>query len=242
MTQPFRDRTVTVYRSALWPELELRYVANEGHVLIRSDDIYDVLSNAPYRGGASKANRFVNWKVPLTYNCSDPASMMREEMHLWGYPPDMAIGLQTAAHITHSAFAEENGDEFKLLVCASAGTGNAARAGLVRETFSAYVPGTINIMIFVDGKMTHSAMVNAIISATEAKSAALDDLKVKDYAHDRVATGTTTDTVLVAVSQSDTYAPIHQYAGAATTIGNAIGRLAYEAVYEAVRTQGEPLL
>jgi adenosylcobinamide amidohydrolase len=167
---------------------------------------------------------------------------MRNEFERWGYAAEGTIGLLTAAHITHSAFVEEIGDEFKLLVCASAGTGNAARAGLVRETFSAYAPGTINIMIFVDGKMSHSAMVNAVISATEAKSAALDDLNVRDYAHDRVATGTTTDTVLVAASQSDEYVPIHQYAGAATTIGNAIGRLVYEAVHEAVRTQGEPII
>jgi adenosylcobinamide amidohydrolase len=237
MSQPFRDTAVTIYHSPLWPELRIQHARE--HILVHSEIPYEVLSNAPYNGGFSRGNHFVNWKVPRSYDCSDPAAMMADELKTWGYPIQSAIGLQTAAHLTHASFAEEIGDEFKLLVCASAGTGNAARAGLVRETFSAYTPGTVNIMILVEGRMTPSAMVNAVISATEAKSAALDDLRIKDYSYDRIATGTTTDTVLVAVSQSDSYIPIHRYAGAATTIGNAIGRLVYTAVHEAVRTQGE---
>jgi len=238
MVQPFRGGGSTRYQSSMWPELDIRFATD--HVSIATGAIsYQTLSNAPYRGGWGSGSRFINWKVPLSYDCSDPSSMMRAELSQWSYDPATVVGLQTAAHITHMSFAEETGDEFKLLVCSSAGTGNAARAGLHRETFSAYTPGTINIMILIDGKMTYEAMVNAVISATEAKSAALADLEVRDRSHDRVATGTSTDAVLVAVSQSDRYAYTHRYAGAATTIGNAIGRLVYETVHEAVRTQGE---
>jgi adenosylcobinamide hydrolase len=236
MTQPFRNAK-SIYYSALWPELHIQY--SEDHVLVQSNDSYEVLSNAPYNGGLSSSRSFVNWKVPLNYNCSDPAAMMQAELRKWGYDPATAVGLQTAAHITHTSFAEELGDEFKLLVCVSAGTGNAARAGLERETFSAYEAGTVNIMIIIDGRMTSSAMVNAVISATEAKSAAFEELSIRDHSYGCIATGTSTDAVLIAVSQSSTYEQTHRYAGAATTIGNAIGRLVYAAVYEAIRTQGE---
>lgn len=236
MTQPFRQ-AAPIYSSPLWPELQIQYAAD--HVLIESKDNYQVLSSAPFNGGLSHANTFVNWKVPLNFNCSDPVAMMRDQLKTWGYAPESTVGLQTAAKITHTAFAEELGDEFKLLVCASSGTRNAARAGLVRETFSSYVPGTVNITIVIDGQMTSSAMVNAIISATEAKSAAFDTHQIKDFDYDCIATGTSTDAVLLAVSQSDTYPHIHRYAGAVTTIGNAIGRLVYATVSEAIRTQGE---
>ncbi|TVY04366.1 adenosylcobinamide amidohydrolase [Cohnella terricola] len=239
MVQPFRGGSAAHYQASLWPELDIRFAVD--HVSIEAGaPNFQTLSNAPYRGGWGSGSRFVNWKVPLNYDCSDPSAMMRAELGRWGYDPAMVVGLQTAAHITHTSFAEETGDEFKLLVCSSAGTGNAARAGLHRETFSAYTPGTINIMVLVDGKMTDEAMVNAVISATEAKSAALADLEVRDRSHDRIATGTSTDAVLIAVSQSDQYSSIHRYAGSVTTIGNAIGRLVYETVHEAVRTQGEP--
>lgn len=236
MTQPFRNIQSSYY-SALWPELLIQY--SEDHILVQSNDSYDVLSNAPYHGGLSSGSTFVNWKVPLNYDCSDPAVMMQAELRKWGYDPATAVGLQTAAHITHTSFAERQGDEFKLLVCASAGTGNAARAGLERETFSAYEPGTVNIMIIIDGRMTSSAMVNAVISATEAKSAAFEELGIRDHSYGCTATGTTTDAVLIAVSQSESYVHTHRYAGAATTIGNVIGQLVYGTVHEAIRTQGE---
>ncbi|MFB9277767.1 adenosylcobinamide amidohydrolase [Cohnella cellulosilytica] len=236
-TQPFR-RGAASYASPLWPELSIRYETD--HISIACGRSYETLSNAPYRGGPGSGERFVNWKVPLNYDCADPAAMMHEALIRWGYDPAKAVGLQTAAHLTHAAFAEEAGDECRLLVCASAGTGNAARAGLARETFSAYEPGTVNLIVLVDGKMTESARVNAVITATEAKSAAFADLDVRDRSLGRTATGTSTDAVLVAVSQSERSRYVHRYAGAATTIGNAIGRLVYAAVHEAVRTQGEP--
>jgi len=236
MSQPFRDGA-SIYRSSLWPELDIRYYADR--ISIEAADRYETLSNAPYRGGPENGRRFVNWKVPLDYDCTDPVAMMREALVGWGYDADDAVGLQTAAHLTHASFAEENGDEFKLLVCATAGTGNAARAGEPRETFPAYAPGTVNVIVVVDGRMTPSARVNAIIAATEAKSAAFADLNVRDHSSGSVATGTTTDAVLLAVSQSGAYAAEHRYAGVATTIGNAIGRLVYRTVSEAVSTQGE---
>ncbi|WP_372632253.1 adenosylcobinamide amidohydrolase [Cohnella sp.] len=237
MTQPFRGGADS-YSSPLWPELRIGF--RQDHLSVECGRVYQTLSNAPYRGGPGRGERFVNWKVPLSYDCTDPSAMMREALLGWGYDPESAVGLQTAAHLTHASFFEEAGDECRLLVCASAGTGNAARAGMARETFSAYEPGTVNLIVMVDGQMTESAMVNAVISATEAKSAAFADLDIRDHSHGCPATGTSTDAALVAVSQSDRYRHVHRYAGAATTIGNAIGRLVYAAVHEAVRTQGEP--
>jgi len=236
MIQPFCNECST-YSSPLWPELLIQYAVD--HVVIQSKETFEVLSNAPYNGGLSKGNKFVNWKVPLNYDCTDPASMMETRLKQWGYNPASTVGLQTAAHIKHTSFAEETGDEFKLLVCASSGTGNAVRAGLERETFSAYELGTINIIILIDGRLTSSAMVNAVISATEAKSAVFEELRIRDQSYDCIATGTSTDAVLIAVSQSNTYEKTHRYAGAVTTIGNAIGRLVYAVVHETIRTQGE---
>ncbi|MFC4596648.1 adenosylcobinamide amidohydrolase [Cohnella hongkongensis] len=237
MTQPFRGGADS-YSSPLWPELRIGF--RQDHLSVECGRIYQTLSNAPYRGGPGSGERFVNWKVPLDYDCSDPSEMMRQALIRWGYDPASTIGLQTAANIAHTSIVEEAGDECRLLVCASVGTGNAARAGVARETFPAYAPGTVNLVLLIDGRMTESAMVNAVISATEAKSAAFADLDVRDRSCGRVATGTSTDAVLVAVSQSERYRRIHRYAGAATTIGNALGRLVYAAVREAASSQGEP--
>ncbi|MNN81267.1 Adenosylcobinamide amidohydrolase [compost metagenome] len=94
----------------------------------------------------------------------------------------------------------------------------------------AYRPGTINIMLGIDGLLTPAAMVNAVMTAAEAKAAALADLGITDPENGLIATGTTTDAVVLAVSGSRRYGAEHVYAGTATDLGGAIGRLVYAAV------------
>ncbi|MFS0837663.1 adenosylcobinamide amidohydrolase [Paenibacillus sp. 1P03SA] len=107
------------------------------------------------------------------------------------------------------------------------GYSNMARAGRGLPA-SALFPGTINIIVAVEGELTDEAMVNAVITATEAKAAALQDLGValKDGSG---ATGTTTDAVLIAATQRGR---LHRYAGTATYLGHMIGRTVYDAAMQ----------
>lgn len=234
MAQPFREGKY--FDSAVWPELQLFYHGD--YLLIRSESSLETISSALWRGGNSLARCFINGRVPLEFRSDHPKEMLHRQINEWGYPPNETVGMLTAARLTHASVYEESGDQFRLLCCATAGTGNGARAGVYRPTFAAYQPGTINLFLFIDGKLTSAAMVNAIMTSTEAKCAALQDLHITDKEM-RIVTGTTSDAVCLAVSQSDHYTGTHEYAGTATTIGNAIGRLVYQAVYEAVSTQKE---
>jgi adenosylcobinamide hydrolase len=236
MTQPFRTGS-GVFHSYFCGGLSVRL--EEDHIIMQSEEPANVLSSAVYGGGLGHARSFVNWKVPLSYNGSDPAQDLGKRLNHWGYSPEWSVGLITAAKLTHASIIETDGDCFSILCCTTAGTGNAARAGLSRPVYPAYSVGTINSFLFIDGRMTPSAMVNAVIAATEAKTAALQDLGIMDPLHGREATGTTTDSVVIAVSQSVRYNELHHYAGAATTIGDSICKLVYESVHESVRTQKE---
>lgn len=201
-----------------------------------------VWSSAVWNGGSKLASRIMNRMVRTGFDCSDPVAYMQEICLQQGYAPATTVGLMTAAKVTHASVMEEQGDGFSLLCVTTAGTGNAARAGLPRQVFSAYEtlkPGTINTIIVLDGKLAEAAVWNAVITATEAKCAALDDLRVIDKETDRVATGTTTDAVAIAIVDSGRYEAVHRYAGTATTLGAAMGRLVYGTVAEAVRTQRE---
>ncbi|GLX70768.1 adenosylcobinamide amidohydrolase [Paenibacillus glycanilyticus] len=235
MSQPFRQGDK--YDSKIWEGVWLRLL--EDRVVIHSPRKLTTLSNAIHTGGLAEADTIVNWKVPLDYAGTDPAKDTSDQLATWGYAPERTIGLLTAAKLTHASVAEMEGDCFKLVCVTTAGTRNAARAGLPRNTFSAYSAGTINTVLLVDGQMTESAMTNAVITYAEAKAAALQDLQLNDSETNRIATGTTTDTVVVGVSGNAVYSAVHAYAGTATTIGNAIGRLVYETVLEACRTQHE---
>ncbi|MEK3882276.1 adenosylcobinamide amidohydrolase [Paenibacillus sp. PL2-23] len=235
MTQPFRRQSV--YHSSLWPELSL--LLRENRIELRLPRAWHMLSSAILPGGFSYADAIVNWKVPLNYRCGDPVTDLIQQCAEWGFPSETTIGFMTAAKLTHASVMESEGDGFKLLCCATAGTRNAARAGLPRETYSAYSPGTINIVLLIDGRLTEAAMVNAVITATEAKAAALADLGIREHGNGQPATGTTTDALAIGVSQDASRGPAHAYAGVATTIGCAIGEAVYAAVRESVRTQHE---
>lgn len=236
MTQPFRREGQNVYQHETWPELICSY--RQDHLVLCSKQPLLTMSSALWRGGTEYATHFINGRVPLDYRCDDPQDMLRQQIVKWGYPKERSVGLLTAAKLTHAAFFAEMGDQFRILTCATAGTGNSARAGQMRPTFSAYQTGTINIFVMMDARLTPSAMVNALMTATEAKCAALQDLQIQDR-YGGIATGTTSDAIVLASTQNETYSGQHAYAGTATTIGNAIGRLVYQSVYEAVLTQKE---
>jgi len=236
MTQPFRGGETIRYRPASWPELAIEYLP-DGIAFSGFGTAY-CASSAFYNGGMREASAILNRKVPLNYVCDEPVQEMRSYMEAQRFDADRTIGLLTAAKLTHASIQEETGDWFRLVVCATAGTRNAAKAGVARAAYPAYRPGTINTVVLIDGRMTEAAMLNALTTATEAKSAALRDADIRDEFNASLhATGTTTDAVVAAVTQRADHPMVHAYAGCASEIGNAIGRLVYEAVLEAVRTQ-----
>ncbi|MUT67031.1 adenosylcobinamide amidohydrolase [Paenibacillus sp. NEAU-GSW1] len=236
MVQPFRSRTA--YHSELWKGVKIELADGE-RIVVSCPAPLRTLSSAVHLGGFAAANHIVNWKVPLSYKGADPGADAEVQLAKWGLNAVETVCLLTAAKLTHASVAEEDGDCFKLVCCTTSGTSNGARAGMSRKSFSAYAPGTINTVLLIDGHMSDSAMVNAVIQASEAKAAALQDLGIADAENGSIATGTTTDAIVVGVSGRGYNGAVHAYAGAATTIGNAIGRLVYETVYEASRTQLE---
>ncbi|AJY76659.1 adenosylcobinamide amidohydrolase [Paenibacillus beijingensis] len=237
MSQPFR--TAAEYRSKYIEGLVLAY--SEERIVLESAMPLQTLGNAVFGGGLATVNRFVNWKVPRSYRGNDPNGDAAEAVRSWGFNPKRTSVLLTAAKLSHASVEETAGDRFSLLICTTAGTSNAARAGSVRTLFPAYgyMPGTINSFIYIDGALTQAAMINALMTAVEAKAAALQDAGIKDADTGLTATGTTSDAILLGVTGSSAYGAVHAYAGTATTIGGAVAEAVYRTVLEAVMTQHE---
>lgn len=237
MSQPFRGVRTTFHSSAC-PDIAL--LLTDDRLAFKLNGGYLTLSSAVHGGGFGSATRIVNWKVPLDYAGADPVRDFHAKLREWAYPPEATLGFLTAAKLTHASVMEAEGSSYGVLCCATAGTGNALRTGLPHATYPDYEPGTINVFVCIDGKMSPGAMTNAVITATEAKAAALQACGIVDPAHGLPATGTSTDAIAIAVSQSDRFALTHLYSGGATKLGNAIACLVYDTVYEAVSTQAEP--
>ncbi|WP_160032233.1 adenosylcobinamide amidohydrolase [Paenibacillus sp. An7] len=230
-----------LYSSRHWPGMTIsRY---ERHLLLTSPQMLDTISSSIYGGGMNRLSRAVNIYVDRHYDSSDPVRDIQELLEKWGYPAQQTAGLLTAVKLEHASIMEDETDGAVLLCCTTAGVSNGARAGSKRTVFNAgYTPGTINIMLFIAGKLTPYALVNAVQTAVEAKVAALQDLGVRDAENGQSATGTTTDAIVIGTSgltADGTEASLtHAYAGTATRLGDCIGRLVYQSVIESLCASG----
>jgi adenosylcobinamide hydrolase len=214
------------------------------YLLIDSDSPMRTLNSSPWGGGFGTHKVLMNRQVDKLYNVVDPLQEMDKFILDEGLNPQETAGMLTAAMVKDVGYSaltwemdeaddplsvgrnlSKSPDEL-LQICSwvTVGLGNKARAGAELPASSLY-PGTINTIVVINGKLTDAAIVNAVITATEAKAAALQDIGV--LVDGQTATGTTTDAVMIAATcRGQTY----HYAGTATVLGYMIGRTVYEAI------------
>ncbi|MFC4546495.1 adenosylcobinamide amidohydrolase [Paenactinomyces guangxiensis] len=219
-----------VFAQSSWP---ICYQVTSEMIQIHSDRPLRVLTSAIMGGEEQAATLILNRHVQKSYCPPDPEAEVKEWLNGKRISTKGTVVLLTAAYVDQADFRVQASDGFRIAVWATAGVGNAARAGVEGMDDSPGKPGTINLVLVIDGELTQAAMVNSIITATEAKSAALQDLAVTDSAGN-IATGTTTDAIVVAATQQRVGSVLHRYAGVASPLGQVIGRLVYRAVREAV--------
>ncbi|WP_164553338.1 adenosylcobinamide amidohydrolase [Brevibacillus marinus] len=209
---------------------------DEERVFIRCQEPFRACSNALWNGGLARAQAILNSRVAGAYQSTDPQADVQRMIRQLGADPALTIGMLTAAQVSAAGVARMEGEQFRLCAIVTAGVGNAVRAGRAHKTYPAYQADTINTIVLLDGKLTDAAMLNALITATEAKAAALQDTGVRD-AMGLAATGTSTDAVVIAVRPDPQYRHVHLYAGTATTLGDALAKAVYAATVTAVENE-----
>jgi adenosylcobinamide amidohydrolase len=126
--------------------------------------------------------------------------------HAMGIKPKDIAFLSTGVDMDKLAICEKSCEKIKVSCIATAGAkGNALRTGveianhIEKPGSLVKTSGTINLLILTNWTLTDGAMARAIITATEAKTAALQDLNYRSTAYPQYqATGTGTDNVIVA--------------------------------------------
>lgn len=173
--------------------------------------------------------------------------MLRRLTRREGIPPGRFVALETAADTQNAGIEVVSRKSLTVAAVCTAGVEtNALRAGdpaaYDEDELKMNQPGTINILLAVDRILTPGAMTTAVITATEAKSAALGDLNVGSTASSRLATGTGTDQIAVASLSGpaaefdrDT-APLLD-AGKHSLLGELIGRAVTAAVKRGLELQ-----
>ena len=156
--------------------------------------------------------------------------------------PQTSTFLFTGANMDNLVYVEKtalptsksNLSPLKVGVLLTAGVQtNALRAG--RDSGDYWEPGTINIIILSNRKLGNGAMSNMLITATEAKTAALEDLDIRSSSSGLPATGTGTDNIIVVSGQG---LPA-EMSGGHTKLGELLTKSVYEATIQAIAKQNQ---
>ncbi|MEM1525339.1 MAG: bifunctional adenosylcobinamide hydrolase/alpha-ribazole phosphatase CbiS [Nitrososphaerales archaeon] len=196
----------------------------EDTLIIRSDKPLKVLSSAPLNGGFTQARTIINHQVPKDFHHSEPDKFLNEIAEKLRLPKPI-VGLLTAVNIKDNiSIYSKIMDDLIVTALVTSGLSYPATAGdKVFEKDS----GTINIIVLINGDLTNSCMVNALMTSIEAKCAALRELDVRSRYSNNVATGTTSDAILIACTSVGKRI---YYAGLATDLGMLIGECVKNAV------------
>jgi len=208
----------------------IRVEVREGLLAVISGLPLKTLSSAVFNGGLREATIILNCQVQRDYDHADPKGYLENIAYQAGYSPESVIGLMTGVDVHN--LAKDTRYQQGLTVCAivTAGVSNATNA-VNPSTIPLLNPGTINIILLIDGNLTEACMVNAIMMVTEAKSVALGDLDIRSQFSFEPASGTSTDAVVVACTGRGNSI---EYAGSATSLGKMIGVSIRETVKAAI--------
>lgn len=202
----------------------------EHHLILTLPGPCTAVSSAPLNGGLNTIRAVVNRSVPQGWTCDDPEADMARYVAGLGLEPETTVGLITAVSIADLQVAAAARGAWRVYTFVTAGTGNAAAAG-GRFPSGEAAAGTVNLIVLVEGSLSPAALVNAVLTATEAKTAAFRAAGVQTR-FGEPATGTTTDTVTVVNLAAS---PTSPYAGLATVPGFLIAETVYTALGTALK-------
>ena len=159
-----------------------------------------------------------------------------------GIPYTNLSFLSTGANMDNVAVCEKSYKELMVCCLATGGVGNALRSGVDEAIWMEWggnfikTLGTINIILLTNVKLSDGAMARTIITATEAKTAALQDMDARSsVSPQNQATGTGTDNMII-VSGKRSDKPTC-YMGGHTKMGELIGASTKIAVAETIKKQ-----
>ncbi|WP_240810300.1 adenosylcobinamide amidohydrolase [Actinomadura sp. WMMA1423] len=208
----------------VWREEDGRRLAS---TVWRAGPGHRMISSAMLGGGIGPARWVLNAQVPGAYARTDPVAHLAELAAARGLEGP-GVGMLTAASVARTVRRDDEGVRVSATVglrvptwaASPAGTPDPELAPLDGDGTSAWTPGTINIVVAVPVPMNDAALVNAVVTATEAKTQALLEAGFP-------CTGTASDAICVAAGTSGTP---EVFAGPRSTWGSRIARAVHAAV------------
>jgi adenosylcobinamide amidohydrolase len=218
------------------PKTSVKILTKDNVVAVISDTPFNVLSSGIYNGGYKKVNAILNVSVPDNYDDkylhNDPMDLIYAAQENLQVTTDF-VAMLTAAKIQNLAITTRQTGDITIVAVATAGWRHGESAGEDIKNCH-YIPGTINIMVILNANLTDSCLVSLFLTATEAKTAAMNDYDIRSRYSGDAATGTITDSLSVAAIGIKKKI---EFGGPASTIGQLVGSAVRQVVKEAADKQ-----
>ncbi len=213
----------------------VKLIVKDNVLAIFCDSALKTVSSAIYNGGCNQVKAVLNVGVPEGYSDLslhlDPLELITSSAAKVGLTNDY-LAMVTAAKIQNYSIVTKQTEGFSVSVAATAGCQHGESSG--EEMDVEEIVGTINIIVLIDGNPSESCMVATLITATEAKSAALRDFDVRSRYTGDSATGSVTDSVTIA---STCKGKLLILGGPPSRLGKVVGYCVRTAVSEALLKQ-----
>ena len=208
------------------------FQVTDDYVLFRAENQLKTWSSAVINAGSGWYRNFVNRRVDASYHCDNVQEEMKEYLAAQGLSEADTVGMMTAVRTTDAVIKEYKTPLGNIVVMVTAGVGNAVDVSRAHEVEMFPSVGTINTWIVINGELAEEAFIQSVITATEAKTKAMAHEQITDARTGTLATGTSTDSVLIAATQKGAHI---EYAGPITEIGKKIGQGVFECTVEAIQ-------
>jgi len=197
-----------------------------------------------YKRVSCVGNSYIPSKIETRVMSIEGYNQYRKCLPLtFGVKPSQITFMSTGVCMDKFAVCHKSYNDLKVCCIATGGAkNNALRMGVDSgdwvETESGFKlsTGTINILLLTNVVLTTGAMARAIITATEAKTVALQDLNYMSTSTPQVqATGTGTDTMIIVSGANNPQNAIIHHTGGHTKIGELIAKATKTAVTQALK-------
>jgi adenosylcobinamide hydrolase len=245
-----------MHRNEICPRLKQAVRLTRGESVKRTEDAVvirfpgprNVLSTSWMNGGyRDNLNAVFNHQIPLAACETCHAGDGSVQQYLegvacdLGLDPGTATGLLTRAEMKNTAIVVESFRELTVAAIVTAGIEkNGGRAG---DPASYYengdsiepVGGTINTIVLIGADLPEYAMTRAVMTATEAKAVALQQLMARSIYSTGIATGSGTDMIVI-VADPGSFLHLTN-TGKHSQLGELIGRAVIRATTKALEME-----
>ena len=173
------------------------------------------IASSPVGGGIGERRWVLNAQVDADYARTDIEAHLGELAASAGCDGP-GVGFLTAARVEEWTV----GVDAETVVYATVGLRLPTWAAAPESDKTTIGPGTVNLVAFVPARLSDAALVNAVITITEAKAQALLE-------HGVDGTGTASDAVCVLAPLDG---PTEAFGGPRSAVGSSLARAAYAAV------------